>query len=355
MTAPPQTMRATCAPVIADAVAGDERVITLGADGQALFTGVLRDHPGRYVETGIAESNLVGVAAGLARTGRIAVVGAMAPFLVRRAYEQICLDVCVPRLPVVLLGVGGGVGYGHLGPSHHAPDDVALMSALPHMRVFCPADAEDAADLLRWLLPPAGSVSGPAYVRLAARPDPVAAAAPEDGTDHGPRHGTDHGPRHGAEQGPGHGPEGGPGRDPGPAPGEDPRAVRLLRTGTDALIVAAGRCVPEALDAAHRLAADGVRAGVAAVRCLRPFPAARLRALADGVPLVVTACEALESGGLGQRTESALAGAPARVVRLELDHRYPPVAPHEELLRFYGVDATVIRTTLLQHLTTEGS
>lgn len=341
------TMRATCAPVIAEAVARDERVITLGADGQALFTGVLRDHPGRYVETGIAESNLVGVAAGLARTGRLPVVGAMAPFLVRRAYEQICLDVCVPRLPVVLLGVGGGVGYGHLGPSHHAPDDVALMSALPNMRVHCPADAEDAADLLRWLLPPAGSPAGPAYVRLAARPDPAAAAAPADGTDHDARQG--------AEQPPGHGPERGPGQDPGPAPGEDPRAVRLLRTGTDALIVATGRCVPEALAAADALAAGGVRAAVAAVRCLRPFPSARLRALAADVPLVVTACEALEPGGLGQRTESALAGAPARVVRRELDHRYPPVAPHEELLRFYGIDATGIRTTLLQHLTTEGS
>ncbi|WP_314175277.1 transketolase C-terminal domain-containing protein [Streptomyces winkii] len=350
MTAAP-TMRATCAPVIADAVAGDERVITLGADGQALFTGVLRDHPGRYVETGIAESNLVGVAAGLARTGRIPVVGAMAPFLVRRAYEQICLDVCVPRLPVVLLGVGGGVGYGHLGPSHHAPDDVALMSALPHMRVHLPADAEDAADLLRWLLPPTGSVPGPAYVRLAARPDPAAPAAPADGTDHDARHGAEQRPGHDPERGPGHW----PGHDPGPASGEDPRAVRLLRTGTDALIVAAGRCVPEALDAAHQLAAGGVRAAVAAVRCLRPFPAARLRALAAGVPLVVTACEALEPGGLGQRTESALSGEPARVVRLELDHRYPPVASHEELLRFYGVDATVIRTTLLQHLTTEGS
>lgn len=335
MTAAP-TMRGTCAPVIAEAVARDERVITLGADGQALFTGVLRDHPGRYVETGIAESNLVGVAAGLARTGRLPVVGAMAPFLVRRAYEQICLDVCVPRLPVVLLGVGGGVGYGHLGPSHHAPDDVALMSALPDMRVHCPADAEDAADLLRWLLPPTGAPAGPAYVRLAARPDPAALAAPADNTDHGAR-------------------KRGPSRDPGPAPGEDPRAVRLLRTGTDALIVATGRCVPEALAAADALAAGGVRAAVAAVRCLRPFPSARLRALAADVPLVVTACEALEPGGLGQRTQSALAGAPARVVRRELDHRYPPVAPHEELLRFYGIDATGIHSTLLQHLTTEGS
>jgi len=316
----PASMRASCAPVIGEAVENDPRVVTLGADGQALFTSVLRRRPDRYVEVGIAEANLVGVAAGLARSGRLPVVGAMAPFLVRRAYEQIRLDICLPGLPVVLLGVGGGLGYGHLGPTHHAPDDIALMSALPNMRIYCPSDAQDAADVLRGVLPPAG----PCYIRLAARPDPVVPAP------------------HGAAD------------TAAPVP-RDPDGVRLLRTGADALVVATGRCVAEALTAAEALADDGVQTAVAAVSCLRPFPATELRALAAGRPLVVSVCEALETGALAQQTEAALTDRPGRLVRLEVDHRYPPVASHEELLRFYGVDSAGIRSAVLHHHSNKGS
>ncbi|MGW5695812.1 hypothetical protein ACWEWX_34245 [Streptomyces asiaticus] len=102
----PRSMRAALAPVLAAAVDDDSSLIALGADGRALFNQVLERDPRRYVDAGIAEANLVGVAAGLARAGLRPVAAAMAPFLVRRAYEQIRLDVCVPGLPVVLLGVG---------------------------------------------------------------------------------------------------------------------------------------------------------------------------------------------------------------------------------------------------------
>ncbi|NUS87843.1 MAG: transketolase family protein [Streptomyces sp.] len=303
----PQSMRAALAPVLADAVDADSGLIALGADGRALFQQVLERDPRRYVDAGIAEANLVGVAAGLARSGLRPVAAAMAPFLVRRAYEQIRLDVCVPGLPVVLLGVGGGLGYGPLGPTHHATDDITLMSAMPGMRVYCPADAADAVSVVRAVL---ADPAGPAYVRLSARPDPVLPPAASAG---------------------------------------DPGAPRLLRDGDDVLVLTTGRCVAEALDAADGLAEDGVAAAVASVTTLHPFPAAAIRELAGRRPLVVTAAESLAPGALGQSTAEALGRHGPAVISLHTDHRYPPVASHQELLRFYGVDGQSIRSAVLSY------
>jgi transketolase len=300
-------MRAALASVLADAVDADPALITLGADGHALFQGVMARHPGRYVDVGIAEANLVGVAAGLARSGLRPVAAAMAPFLVRRAYEQLRLDVCLPDLPVVFLGVGGGLSYGHLGPTHHATDDITLMSALPNMSVHCPADAADAVSVLRTQLP----ANGPAYIRLSARPDPILPAAASDG---------------------------------------DPRTARLVRDGDDVLILATGRCLAEALAAADALAGDGVRAAVASVTTLHPFPQDAVRTLARDRALVVTVTESLGPASLGDRTALTLGRDGPPVVRLETDHRYPPVASHEELLHFYGVDSHGIRSAVLGQL-----
>ncbi|CAM5277997.1 transketolase [Streptomyces pilosus] len=302
------SMRAALAPVLADAVAADPGLITVGADGRALFGQVIERDPRRYVDVGIAEANMVGVAAGLARAGLRPVAAAMAPFLVRRAYEQIRLDVCVPGLPVVLLGVGGGLGYGPLGPTHHATDDITLMSAMPGMEVYCPADAADAVRVVRTVL---AGTPGPAYVRLSARPDPVLSPVASEG---------------------------------------DPRRPRLLRDGDDVLVLAAGRCVAEALDAADGLAADGVAAAVASVTALRPFPAAAVRELVGRRPLVVTVAESLPPGGLGPCTAEALGSRGPALISLHTDHRYPPVAAHQDLLRFYGVDGRSIRSAVLSHL-----
>ncbi|MBB5939001.1 transketolase family protein [Streptomyces zagrosensis] len=307
----PASMRAACAPVIAAAVRSHPDVITAGADGQALFGPVICADPRRYVEAGIAETNLVAMAAGLARTGWRPVVGAMAPFLIRRAYEQLRLDVSLPGLPIVLLGVGGGLSYGPLGPTHHAVDDIALMSALPRMDIYCPADATDAAHVLRACLPP----GRPAYIRLTAREDP-------------------------------------PVIDPG-EPG-DVRAVRTLRAGRDALVLATGRCVAEALAAAEHCAGAGLDVAVAAVTCLRPFPVEQVHKLARDYPLVVTAEEAAGPGGLGDRVATAVGGPPARVTRLCVDNRYPPVGTHEELLAFYGVDRSAITSALTRTLIRKG-
>jgi transketolase len=180
------------------------------------------------------------------------------------------------------------------------------MSALPGMSVHCPADAADAVGVLRSLLP----ASGPAYVRLSARADPVLPPAASTG---------------------------------------DPRAPRLLRDGEDVLVLATGRCVAEALTAADLLAADGVEAAVASVTTLRPFPAPATRRLAERHRLVVTVAESLAPGGLGESASAALGHHGPRVISLHTDHRYPLVASHQELLHFYGVDSHGIRSAVLSH------
>jgi transketolase len=289
------SMRAACAEAMTDLGRLHPALVALGADGRSVFTGFAAAFPERYLDVGVAEANLVGVAAGLARCGVPVVVGAMAPFLLRRAYEQLRLDLCLPRLPATLLGVGGGLSYGTLGPSHHAADDVALSTALPNTTVFCPLDGAEARRILAQAVPPAGVT----YIRLGAREDPPVLADDDD---------------------------------------RDPRLPRLLRQGPDALVLATGRCVAEALAAADDLERRGVEVSVASLSCLKPFPAEPLRRLCQRFRHVVTVEEAQESGGLGQQT--ALHARPNRggLQRLHVDLRTPPTATREALLGFYGID-----------------
>jgi transketolase len=166
------------------------------------------------------------------------------------------------------------------------------------MRIYCPADAADAAAVLACCLPP----TVPTYVRLTARQDPRVFAAGEDREVHG---------------------------------------VRVLRDGLGVLVLATGRCVGEAL-----AAAEGTDACIGAVTCLAPFPAADVRALARGRAGIVTVAEALAVGGLGERTSVALGPAVLPRVDLYVDDRYPPVLSHEVLLAHYRVDRKAIRSAI---------
>ena len=125
--------------------ARDERVWALTGDlGIGLFDPFQEVAPGRYLNVGIAEQNLVGVAAGLAYAGKLPFAYSIAPFMTSRPHDQIRVDVALPGANVKLVGVGGGVAYGTLGPTHHAIEDIALMRALPGLTVLTPGDPNDA-------------------------------------------------------------------------------------------------------------------------------------------------------------------------------------------------------------------
>jgi transketolase len=300
-----RSMRPVVAELIAELGERHPELVVLAADARALTMPFQRRYPRRFFDVGIAEANLVGVASGLARAGHRVVVAAMAPFLIRRAAEQLRIDVCGAALDVTLLGVGGGLSYGTLGATHHAAEDLGAAAAMPGMRVFCPADVHDAA----WAVAESVTGSGPAYVRLSAREEPVV-------------------------------------HDPAQRFHIDEPSV--LGTGQDAVIIAAGATVAEALRAVEIAGPQRVTARILALTAVAPFPQAAVRRIAGGARVVITVEDHYAAGGLAAHTALALAGRwTGRLVPLAVDHRPAPVADRAGLFGFYGIDAPAIARALI--------
>src|SRR2546430_6398138 len=137
-------MRNAFSQVLVDHACRDPRVLLLTGDhGYSLFDEFRRVCPGQYLNAGVAEQNMVGVAAGLAKGGFRPVVYGLSAFIPIRVLEQIKLDICYEELPVVLIGDGAGVVYSSLGTSHQSTEDVAALRAVPHLAILSPADASE--------------------------------------------------------------------------------------------------------------------------------------------------------------------------------------------------------------------
>lgn len=166
-------MRSAFSLAVVERFSGDDTVFLTGDLGFQALEHV-RDRLGtRFVNSGVAEQNMIGTAAGLAREGFKVFAYSIAPFCYARPYEQIRNDVCFNRLPVLLVGNGGGYAYGHMGPTHHALEDCAAMAALPNMRVLVPAFDADLVPLIA-----SARETGPAYLRLGYEALPEGCAAP---------------------------------------------------------------------------------------------------------------------------------------------------------------------------------
>ena len=141
----------------------DESLVLLVGDiGFRVFDDFREEFPDRFYNVGIAEANMIGVAAGLAMSGMKPVVYTIIPFLVMRAFEQIRVDLCIQDLPVILVGVGGGLSYDTLGPTHHAIEDLSIMRSLPNMQVLTPCDPQEVI----MTFSESFSHNGPTYIRL---------------------------------------------------------------------------------------------------------------------------------------------------------------------------------------------
>jgi transketolase len=170
-------MRNRLSSLLVDAASTDGRFIVLSGDhGYSLFDALRGLHPGAFVNVGVAEQAMIGIAAGLARTGWHPCVYGLASFVPIRVLEQIKIDLCLSNLPVVMLGDGAGVVYSSLGPSHQCGEDIACLRPLPNIRIYSPADAGELEACWR----EARSADGPCYIRVgkADRP-PVHAGVPE--------------------------------------------------------------------------------------------------------------------------------------------------------------------------------
>lgn len=285
------------------AASRDERIWALTGDlGVGLFDEFERLAPGRFLNIGIAEQALVGVAAGLAYAGRRPVAYSIGPFLTARAHEQIRVDVAMARAPVLLAGVGGGVAYGYLGPTHHATEDIAVMRALPHMTVLAPADPAETVQATIAAL----DHDGPVYLRLGKNGEPALLG----------------------EQG----------------PFRIGRA-RTLRDGPDLTLVSTGAILGQVLAAHQLLAADGLHATVVHCPSIAPFDAAAVADAAERTGVVLSVEEHVVTGGLGSAVAEALAeaGARARLIRLGIAGGFADaVGSQQDLRADHGLDAAGI-------------
>ena len=289
----------------------DPRVVLLSGDiGNKLFDSFKESCPGRFFNCGIAEANMMGVAAGLALSGLRPVVYTIAPFTTTRCLEQIRVDACYHRAPVTIVGTGAGLSYTELGPTHHSCEDLAILRVLPDLTVFAPCDSAE----LRLGLRAALGQDKPVYMRIGKKGEPAIHVGLDE-----------------------------------LAFG---RAIGV-RAGRDICLLVAGTIMSEAIAAADLLAADGISVGVESFHTVKPLDTARLGEVFAAFRLVATIEEHSRIGGFGgaaaewmtQRPESAA----ARLITFGVEDRFlHRIGSQAYARRLFGLDgaamAAVLRT-----------
>ena len=236
----------------------DPRIVMLSGDiGNRLFDKFRAAHPDRFYNCGVAEQNMMGLAAGMAMSGHRPVVYTIAPFVTTRCLEQIRTDVCYHNVPVTVVSVGAGLSYAGLGPSHHACEDIAMLRVLPNMKVVCPGDAFE----VRAALAAAFRQDGPVYIRMGKKGEPVVHA-------------------------------------------ETPSAFRIgkalpIKPGSQICILSNGTMLPEALEAAQHLDEAGLSTEVLSFHTVKPLDEDALRRAFSQFQLVATVEEHSLIGGFG--------------------------------------------------------
>ena len=293
--------------VLMEAARKDRDVVALCSDsrGSASFTPFADGLPGQFVETGIAEQNLVSISAGLAKCGKKPYAASPACFLSTRSYEQCKIDVAYSDTNVKLIGTSGGVSYGALGMSHHSAQDIAAMSAVPNMRVYLPSDRLQTELLTKALL----EDEKPAYIRGGRN-------AVEDVYEEGK------------------------------VPFEMDRAT-FVTEGSDVAVIACGEMVKPAADAAAKLREEGIGVTVVDMYCIKPLDRAAILKAAEGVKAVVTVEEHAPYGGLGSMVSQVVGSeCPKKVVNLSLPDAPVITGTSKEVFRHYGLDAEGIVKTI---------
>ncbi len=285
----------------------DARVVAVCNDsvGSSNLVAFRKEFPDRVINVGIAEQNMVGVAAGLANGGYRPFVCAAAPFLTGRALEQIKADVAYTNFPIVLCGMSPGMAYGELGPTHHSIEDLAWMRAIDNLAVIVPADPQETRAAMRWAL----ESGQPTFMRIGRYKVP--AVSPE-----------------------------GQGFEPG-------RAV-TLRPGRDVTIVAIGTMVSRALEAAETLAARGVQARVINAASVKPLDNETMLAAARETRGIVTVEEATVQGGLGSAVAELVSQHHPVRMRIMGVTGFAPTGSASFLLEHFGLTADGIARAAMQ-------
>ena len=261
----------------------DARVVMLSGDiGNRLFDKFKDKHPSRFFNCGVAEANMMGVAAGMAMNGLRPVAYTITPFVTTRCLEQIRTDVCYHEAPVTIVAVGAGLAYSGLGPTHHACEDISFLRSIPNMVVICPGDAFEVRGALRAAL----QQDRPVYIRMGKKGEPVVHKGPIVDFKIG-------------------------------------KAI-TIEEGSDVCLLSTGNMLPEAVKAAHVLKEKGISAEVVSFHTVKPLDEDKLKQAFSRFKLVATLEEHSLIGGFGAAVSEWLADTGT---------------PHRKFLRFGTPDA----------------
>jgi transketolase len=252
----------------------DSRVMVLSGDiGNKLFDPFKKLDQKRFINCGIAESNMMSLASGLALNGLRPIIYTITPFTTTRCFEQIRVDVCYHNSPVIIVGTGSGLSYAELGPTHHSLEDLAIMRTLPGMQVIAPCDSIE----LRLALRTALLSSAPTYIRIGKKGEPII-------------------------------------HDVHPTFSIG-KAI-TMRTGSDILILSTGTLMSNALKAANMLGDIGLSSQIASFHTIKPFDNDYLHKHLEPYRLIVTIEEHSKIGGLGSIVSESLASKNLRPPQL---------------------------------------
>lgn len=305
-------MRAAFIKALCDLAGQDERIWLLTGDlGFSVLEPFARSFPERYVNMGVAEQNMTGVAAGLALEGKIVFTYSIANFPVMRCLEQIRNDVCYHKLNVKIVAVGGGVAYGAAGYSHHAVEDLAVMRAMPNMVVLAPGDPME----VRLATRAVADWQGPCYLRLGKGGEPCV---------------------HKVE------------------PVFEIGKAIVVREGNDVTFISAGGILGEVVSAAEQLAPQ-IHARVLSMPTVKPLDVEAVRRVMKDTRLLVTVEEHSAVGGLGSAVAQAL-GIVSKPINcdwmmLSLGDDIQPVVGSQNYLRqFHGLNSAGIAQAVRERL-----
>ncbi len=276
----------------------DKDLVVLCSDsrGSASLTPFFEAYPDQAVEAGIAEQDLVGMAAGLAKMGKKPYAASPASFLTTRSYEQCKVDCAYSDTNVKLIGISGGISYGALGMSHHSAQDIAAMSAIPNMRVYLPSDRHQTRKLMQALLKDEKC----AYIRVGR--NPVEDVYTEDNCPFVMDHATE------------------------------------IRKGDDVAIIACGEMVRPAVDAADVLEAEGIHATVLDMYCVKPLDKKAIIEAAQRAKVVISVEEHSPFGGLGSMVAQVVGeNCPRKTVTMALPDAPVITGTSAQVFAHYGL------------------
>lgn len=296
-----ETLRSMFGKAVTDFAKNDKDIVLLVADSGRMCKAdyFVKECPDQYIDCGIAEQNMIGVAAGLAHSGKKPFAFAFSPFITERCFEQIKIDIAYIGLNVILVGADGGFSKATLGVTHYGLEDCALIRSLPGFKIFSPADN---AELIK-CMEAALKISGPTYIRLTGGAGKPVAIYRDD-----------------YEFVPGKG--------------------IVLREGEDVAIIGSGTIVDDALKAAALLEKEHISASVIDMHTVKPIDREMIIKMAKKTRLIVSAEEHNVIGSLSSAIAETIAceGIPCRLIRIGVPDEYPDhVSHYATMAKKYGL------------------